>query len=219
MEMNRLKCSSRSGGFQAAGAIWKSPLLGRTAFTLIELLIVITILAVLMGFLFPVFTGVQDRARKVQAKNDLAQIVTAINAYYTEYGKYPLVVADTTYGPGGSSNAALFNELRATNSAIQNPKKIIFLSPPDAKDAGSPRSGMGTTTGAGQFFDPWGTPYNVRLDGNYDDQLTNPYGANQGAGSSPIRQGIIAWSRGQDKTLGKNANGKFTNSDDVISWQ
>jgi hypothetical protein len=31
-----------------------------------------------------------DRARKTQVKNDLSQIVTAINAYYTEYGKYPM---------------------------------------------------------------------------------------------------------------------------------
>jgi prepilin-type N-terminal cleavage/methylation domain-containing protein len=217
--MRNLNRDSRSSGFQTAASIWKSSLLGGAAFTLIELLIVITILAVLMGFLFPVFTGVQDRASKVQTKNDLTQIVTAINAYYTEYGNYPLVVADTIYGPGGTSNGALFNELRATSGATQNPRKIVFISPPDAKDPGSPRSGIGTTTGAGQLFDPWGTPYNITLDGNYDDLISNPYGANNGAGSDPIRQGVIAWSRGQDKTLGKNGDGKFTRSDDVISWQ
>ena len=42
-----------------------------------------------MGLLFPAFRGVQDQAKKTQAKNDLTQIVTAVNAYYTEYGKYP----------------------------------------------------------------------------------------------------------------------------------
>ncbi len=60
------------------------------AFTLIELLVVITVIAILMGLLFPAFRGVQDQAKRTQAKNDLTQIVTAVNAYYTEYGKYPL---------------------------------------------------------------------------------------------------------------------------------
>ena len=52
------------------------------AFTLIELLVVITIIVVLMGLLFPAFRGVQDQAKRTQAKNDLTQIVTAVNAYY-----------------------------------------------------------------------------------------------------------------------------------------
>src|SRR6266567_5247094 len=82
------------------------------AFTLIELFTVMAVIAILVGLLFPAFTSVMERARKTQAKNDLTQIVTAVNAYYTEYGKYPLAVADTIYGPGGSTNDLLFNELR-----------------------------------------------------------------------------------------------------------
>src|SRR2546425_12968038 len=93
---------------------------GLSAFTLIELLVVIAIIIILIGFLFPAFRGVQDQAKRTQAKNDLTQIVTAVNAFYTEYGKYPLATADTIYL--GASNAALFNELRAT-SATQNPRQ------------------------------------------------------------------------------------------------
>src|SRR5438105_11609200 len=82
------------------------------AFTLIELLVVITIIVILMGLLFPAFRGVQDQAKKTQAKNDLTQIVTAVNAFYTEYGRYPTTATtdDTaTYGPAGSkTNDALF---------------------------------------------------------------------------------------------------------------
>ena len=54
------------------------------AFTLIELLVVITIIVVLMGLLFPAFRGVQDQAKRTQAKNDLTQIVTAVNAFFTD---------------------------------------------------------------------------------------------------------------------------------------
>src|SRR5437868_7243893 len=123
-----------------------------SAFTLIELLVVIAIIIILAGLLFPAFRGVQEQARRTQAKNDLTQIVAAVNAFYTEYGKYPLVAADTTYGPGGMANSALFNELRSTG-ATQNPRQIVFINPPNVKNTAAPRSGIGSD---GQYYDPWG---------------------------------------------------------------
>src|SRR5213083_1421074 len=100
---------------------------GRAAFTLIELLVVIAIIAILIGLLFPAFSAVQNQAKRTQAKNDLTQIVTALNAYYTEYGKYPLVAPDTIYGPAGSLNDGLFYTLRAVASGanagdVANPR-------------------------------------------------------------------------------------------------
>jgi prepilin-type N-terminal cleavage/methylation domain-containing protein len=200
-------------------AMQKSP--GRSsAFTLIELLVVIAIIAILIGLLFPAFRAVQDQAKRTQAKNDLTQIVNAVNAYYTDYGKYPLVTADTTYGPGGTANNTLFNELRA-QGATENLRQIVFINPPYVKDPANPRSGIGTTTGAGQFYDPWGRPYDVKIDGNYDNQITNPYTANTGAGPSPLTFGVIAWSGGKDAKAppDSGATTTFTDSDDVISWQ
>ena len=86
------------------------------AFTLIELLVVIAIIIILAGLLFPAYQAVQNQAKRTQAKNDLTQIVTAVNAYYTEYGKYPLVAAETIYGPAGSLNDGLFYTLRAVDA-------------------------------------------------------------------------------------------------------
>src|SRR5690242_1038091 len=87
----------------------------RKAFTLIELLVVITVIVILMALLFPAFRGVQDQAKRTQAKNDLTQIVTAVNAFYTEYGRYPVL---STIGANGtydaSNNDQLFNVLRGT---------------------------------------------------------------------------------------------------------
>ena len=192
------------------------------AFTLIELLVVIVIIAILMGLAFPAFQAVQNQAKKTQAKNDLMQIVTAVNAFYTEYGKYPLVTTDKVYGPAGATNDALFDVLRA-KTATENPRQIIFISPPDAKNPANPRSGIGTATGTGQFFDPWGMPYYVEIDGNYNNQIdVNPYSTN--AGSTPLQAGVIAWSFGKDlqsQTASGTPADKNTgiNSDDVISWQ
>jgi len=196
----------------------------RRAFTLIELLVVIIIIAILIGFLFPAFRGVQDQAKRAQAKNDLSQIVTAVNAFYTEYGKYPLVTADTIYGPEGTSSADLFYTLRAVASGLNtgnaiNPRQIVFISPPDVKDPASPHAGISPTDG--QYYDPWGTVYNVEIDGNYDSQITNPYPDTDGsAGASPLRQGVIGWAWGNDQTKGsKGVSTNFKGSDDVISWQ
>src|SRR5256714_14768081 len=91
------------------------------AFTLIELLVVIAIIAILIGLLFPAFKAVQNQARSTQAKNDLTQIVNAVNAFYTDYGKYPISGAiDVTFGLGGNptNNETLFRELRGCTATM-----------------------------------------------------------------------------------------------------
>jgi prepilin-type N-terminal cleavage/methylation domain-containing protein len=197
----------------------------REAFTLIELLVVIAIIAVLIGLLFPAFKAVQNQAKQTQAKNDLTQIVNAVNAFYTEYGKYPVpsgTAADYIYGPGGNANAALFNELRAVSNTL-NTRQIVFISPPFVKDPANPRSGIGTAVAnTGQYFDPWGRAYNVEIDGDYTNKIeANPYAADTGAGPAALTIGAIAWSGGKDGKAPPDAGAttNFNNSDDVISWQ
>jgi prepilin-type N-terminal cleavage/methylation domain-containing protein len=208
--------AARSG--ERTGANESNALQGdECAFTLIELLVVIAIIAILIGLLFPAFRAVQDQAKRTQAKNDLTQIVNAVNAYYTDYGKYPLATDDSTITPTG----ALFNVLRAMD-ATNNPRQIVFINPPYVKNdtAGNRRSGVSPTDG--QYYDPWGTPYVIKIDGNYDNQLANPYSLN--AGPPTLGIGVIAWSFGTDGQSGsvpgpaadKNAG---TAADDVISWQ
>ena len=188
-------------------------------FTLLELLVVIAIIAILLGFVFPVFQGVQDRAKKVQAKNDLTQIVTAVNAYYTEYGKYPIVTDDTPL----ANTSDLFYTLRAipsgtANSAnAANPRQIVFISPGEDTSQTNPKGKVGSD---GKFCDPWGQPYKIAIDGNYDNQIANPYNADTGAGPATVRQGVLTWSGGKDgKAPDTNDTKTCKDSDDVISWQ
>jgi len=196
----------------------------RAGFTLIELLVVIGIIAILMGLLFSVGPGVLDRTEKVQAKNDLTQIVTAVNAFYTEYGRYPNPTADTTdaaatYG-GGKSSKVIFDELRG--AAPINIRQIQFISPPEDK---SQLTAKGKIGGDGQFYDPWGTPYSIAIDANYNNVVTAPAYSDLKAsyttdgGDTGVRTGVIAWALGKDKQLGNKGDNKFTGSDDVISWQ
>jgi prepilin-type N-terminal cleavage/methylation domain-containing protein len=202
------------------------------AFTLIELLVVIAIIAILIGLLFPAFRAVQNQAKQTQAKNDLTQIVNAVNAFYTDYGKYPLVTADVIYGPAANPNNTLFNVLRAQDPA-NNPRQIVFISPPYVKSPMNPRSGIATQDATdlvcgvsasvplGSFVDPWGTPYNIEIDGSYNNQIANPYTAN--AGPTTLSIGVTAWSLGSDQcgALAAGSGDKNTGvyADDVISWQ
>jgi type II secretory pathway pseudopilin PulG len=195
------------------------------AFTLIELLVVITIIIILMAFLFPAFRGVQNQAKRAQAKNDLTQIVTAANAFYTEYGKYPVTTqGDDAQAIFKADNSDVIYTLRAIASGANasnalNPRKIVFISPPDVKDPTNPRAGVAST---GIYYDPWGKDatkpesgvYHIAMDGNYDNQIANPYTSNAGA-TPNLQAGMIAWSLGSDGVQGTD----FKASDDVISWQ
>jgi prepilin-type N-terminal cleavage/methylation domain-containing protein len=194
-------------------------------FTLIELLVVIAIIAILTGLGFPAYHGVQEQSRRLQAKNDLIQIVSAVNAFMSEYGRYPLTptpASDTSYGVA-ITNDQLFNVLRGINLS-ENPRRIVFFSPPDAKNSNNPRSGISTApTSVGQYFDPWGKPYLIRLDTDYDNQVRNPY--SQNAGSAPyLRSGVAAWSFGKDGLSQSTAamptdKNTGANQDDIVSWQ
>jgi prepilin-type N-terminal cleavage/methylation domain-containing protein len=157
-------------------------------FTLIELITVIAIILILMGLLFPALNSIKESAKKVQAKNDIAGIVTAVKAFYTEYGKYPVPAAatppasDVTYGIGSNSNNQgtyksyqLFNILRNTTTignnpvknadevTAQNPRGIVFMEGNTAKNS---KNGFDSD---GNFLDPWGRPYAVAVDTSYDN--------------------------------------------------
>jgi prepilin-type N-terminal cleavage/methylation domain-containing protein len=59
------------------------------SFTLIELLIVITIIGILAVALVPRISQGPARARDVQRKADLQQVATAMELYYADHGEYP----------------------------------------------------------------------------------------------------------------------------------
>ena len=61
----------------------------RSAFTLIELLLVMVILVVLAAVVVPKFTGRSEQARMTAAKTDIASIDQAVEAFEVDNGRYP----------------------------------------------------------------------------------------------------------------------------------
>jgi prepilin-type N-terminal cleavage/methylation domain-containing protein len=198
----------------------------RAAFTLIELLTVIAIIAVLAGLLFPAISAAMKKAKIARAKSDISSIEGALKSYYTEYGKWPDGngnSGDYSWGswPGGYSgyanNAWLMDVLRSVSDVdggngnfIANPRKIVFLEVPAKSLSPSPKD-----SNTGDFVDPWGYPYQITLDTGYDNMCQN---LANGSNPSPVtppnavtNRTVAVWSLGPDGIGGT--------ADDITSWQ
>ncbi len=203
------------------------------AFTLLELLTVIAIIAILMALLIPGSEAAREQMRRTEARTAMQQIVAATNAYATEYGKLPTVavdksspetdtiVGDTTLVPSVIyNNNTIFNTLRAIPNAPNtdnqlNPRRISYY--PDARavlNPALPKSGFqdnptdSSSTTKGCLFDPWGSQYFIVLDTNYDNQIdvTSIYGDFSMPDHAP-RYTVGAFSLGRDRQVGSPSLG------------
>ena len=190
-------------------------------FTLIELITVISIILILMALLFPAIGSIKETAKKAQAKNDVTNLVTAVKAFYTEYGIYPATGGTSgvlfTGSSGASSNGTLIANLTGTSTVTGtlNPRQIQFIEVPTVKVLASPKAGLS----GGVWYDPWGMPYNVAVDTGYNNQIPKATHNYNDTSFATIYTGVIAFSFGKDKKQGTNGDNNYANSDDVISWQ
>lgn len=159
----------------------------RSAFTLIELLVVIAIIMILAGILTPVVENAFKKGKITRARSEMSSIVTAIKAYENEYSVNP-VASDNGHndhlysGEWGYSMSSdknpkkgnfIFNILRGMDST-NNPKKMVFLEIPEASLKGNCTlvGHLHTyTADEGYFLDPWGNPYLLIMDTDFDDQI------------------------------------------------
>ncbi len=80
----------------------------KKAFTLIELLIVITIIGIIAGAVLVGYNAVQIQARDKRRAAEMAEIKKSLMAYYTIYGHYPDGANDSAGAPG-ECNAGIWD--------------------------------------------------------------------------------------------------------------
>ena len=152
----------------------------QAAFTLVELLVVITILGILMSLAFTGSGAIRNQARSAQARNDCASLSLAIKSFYTDYSRYPIPANktdDTPYEPdtADSANSPVMDALTAVDATV-NPRGIKYYEGKAAKknSAGLWTGGLypySSTAVSGSLFDPWGYSYGICIDGDGDGTL------------------------------------------------
>lgn len=191
----------------------------KDGFTLVELLVVIAIIAVLAGAGFAAGNAAIQKAKKTTALATVVALESAVNSFYSEYGSMPTsATTDTEIDINKAEGKTLLTVLLGTepgNSPL-NPRSIKFLSAREGKAKGTTGGSGGLVYSAGGgttiqgLYDPWGGPYKVMLDCDYDEKITTA--PTNGGGATLNGRRVAAWSEGADY------NGAKKPADDVKNW-
>ena len=191
------------------------------------------VLVLLLGMLIP-SNGPRTVAFNIAAHNDEMQIVAAIKAYHTEYGRYPVNPGASGVAVFSKDNNLLFDVLRNRTGMLDgnalNPRNVVILEVPAVRDEKNPMGGLQKSTGV--WYDPWGSPYHIAInldkDAAFDGKTSIP---NFYSDVGRLGSDIIAWSYGPNGKLGggpalklgfsnePGAAGKLFGSGDIVSWK
>ena len=168
------------------------------AFTLVELLVVISIIALLLGIIVPSYFSIQKKAKVTKAKVAVKNLETAFKAYLDNYRTWPAGITWPTESDaeGMEIKGDLFRMLRGEDQPPgANPDHLSFYE-------------FESTNSDAGALDPWSDPndttkgtwecYRVKVDRDYDNKIQGIY------------RSVLVWSDGPDRTNGT--------SDDVKSW-
>jgi type II secretory pathway pseudopilin PulG len=120
---------------------------GRRAFTLVELLVVITIIIILMGLLTPVIMIALGNAKEARIIGDIAGLDTALKAYKEKYGSYPPSdFSDMMIGVNVNTNSSAARHLAKAFPRCDVTVELKYIQ--------QPWEPANLTFPAGQFFSP-----------------------------------------------------------------
>jgi prepilin-type N-terminal cleavage/methylation domain-containing protein len=96
----------------------------QASFTLVELLVVVSIIGLLAGLGFPAVNGALKAGKKAEVSSMAEQIKTALNAFYSEYSAYPTNAEGLVFS---NTSKEFFDGICTTNATCGNSRGIVFL--------------------------------------------------------------------------------------------
>lgn len=127
----------------------------RSAFTLIELLTVIAIIAILAGITYGISAGIYQRQARTTAQAELSAISSALEAYRSQYGMYPIADTGNAVARGRVLFQALTNQIDPEGNDPRRGRPFIDIS---KVTLSTPETGTDFSS-VNYFVDPWGNPY------------------------------------------------------------
>lgn len=201
-------------------------------FTLIEVLVVLTIISILAGLIYSTVSKSIGGSKKASAENTAYNVRNAIGSYFTDYRRYPRIGNDSSNGSFVDfvTDEKMMDVLLAADTEIgkrENPRGTCYFSGRSARRFDSTRWISGVLLdddGSGELWDPFGRLYGGRIDLANRGRVPNPavesptteggeaypaWGENPRGRKLPsmLTESVIVWSSGQDKDLaGDNPN-------------
>jgi len=162
------------------------------AFTLIELLAVITVIGILAGLTLGAAGAVRRHGATSTAKAEVAALQAACDRYYADYNSYPTTNSmpdpSSGYSPIAltytNAGQTLFTNLFGTNQYNRAPSTKRYFEP-------KPAMVSSATNANPHFIDPWGYAYGYNSDGTNAPLIWSTAG--QTTGGANTNKWITSW--------------------------
>jgi type II secretory pathway pseudopilin PulG len=206
-------------------------------------LVVIAIIAILAAMIVPAVVLAKKKAQVAQARNEIANIATALKQYESTYSRFPTVPgiqaggSDVTFGPVDSARVANLSglvpglTLATTNAPIiavvmdevvygngqPTPNQNHVLNPQKHVSLAAKKVGDATLPGVGpdgEYRDPWGTPYVISLDLNYSEQCRDHFYSRSAVSQSAGQTGI----NGLFNPVAPGNSDEFEHKGQIMVW-
>ena len=157
------------------------------AFTLVELLAVITIIGILAGLTLGAAGAVRRHGATSTAKAEVAALQAACDRFYADNNSYPsnsAVNPSSSFAPTAYTAAgqALFTNLLGS---------ATLTAAPTSKRYFEPKPAMVNTNGTNYFIDPWANAYGYNSDGTNAPLIWSTAG--QTTGGANTNKWITSW--------------------------